>query len=75
MNKQQLTTTNKQYNNSIFIGTQAETMLIQGGFNWNTAVINTNNYELTDLFLKTSPGRLIFSNNFKNSIKKQEYVN
>jgi hypothetical protein len=37
--------------------------------------INTNNYELTDLFLKTSPGRLIFSNNFKNSIKKQEYVN
>jgi DNA-directed RNA polymerase subunit beta' len=36
--------------------------------------ININNYELTDLFLKTTPGRLIFSNNFKNSIKRQEYV-
>jgi DNA-directed RNA polymerase subunit beta' len=32
--------------------------------------LNTNNYQLTDLFLETTPGRLIFSNNFKNSIKK-----
>jgi hypothetical protein len=30
--------------------------------------INENYYELTDLFLETTPGRLIFSNNFKNSI-------
>jgi DNA-directed RNA polymerase subunit beta' len=30
---------------------------------------NENFYELTDLFLETTPGRLIFSNNFKNSIK------
>jgi hypothetical protein len=27
-----------------------------------------NFYELTDLFLETTPGRLIFSTNFKNSI-------
>jgi DNA-directed RNA polymerase subunit beta' len=37
--------------------------------------INIDNYELTDLFLKTTAGRLIFSNNFKNSIKRKEYVN
>ena len=30
--------------------------------------VNENYYELTDLFLETTPGRLIFSNNFKNSI-------
>ena len=30
--------------------------------------INQNSYELTDLFLETTPGRLIFSTNFKNSI-------
>jgi DNA-directed RNA polymerase subunit beta' len=30
--------------------------------------INENYYELTDLFLETTPGRLIFSINFKNSI-------
>ena len=30
--------------------------------------MNENYYELTDLFLETTPGRLIFSNNFKNSI-------
>jgi DNA-directed RNA polymerase subunit beta' len=30
--------------------------------------INENYYELTDLFLETTPGRLIFSTNFKNSI-------
>ncbi len=29
-----------------------------------------NYYQLTDLFLETTPGRLIFSLNFKNSIKK-----
>ncbi len=28
-----------------------------------------NNYKLTDLFLETTPGRLIFSINFKNSIQ------
>ena len=28
------------------------------------------NYEITDLFLETSPGRLIFSTNFINSITK-----
>jgi DNA-directed RNA polymerase subunit beta' len=28
-----------------------------------------NNYELTDFFLETTPGRLIFSNNFKKAIK------
>jgi len=27
-----------------------------------------NSYEITDLFLETTPGRLIFSTNFKNSI-------
>lgn len=32
--------------------------------------INEDNYQLTDLFLETTPGRLIFSINFKNSIKK-----
>lgn len=31
--------------------------------------LNDNFYELTDLFLETTPGRLIFSINFKNSIK------
>lgn len=36
--------------------------------------VNENKYELTDLFLETTPGRLIFSQNFKNSIKKQTYV-
>lgn len=29
-----------------------------------------NNYQLSDLFLETTPGRLIFSINFKNSINK-----
>lgn len=32
--------------------------------------LNKNYYQLTDLFLETTPGRLIFSLNFKNSIKK-----
>ena len=32
--------------------------------------LNSNYYELTDLFLETTAGRLIFSNNFKNAIKK-----
>jgi hypothetical protein len=32
--------------------------------------LNEAYYELTDLFLETTPGRLIFSNNFKNAIKK-----
>jgi hypothetical protein len=31
--------------------------------------VNENKYELTDLFLETTPGRLIFSQNFKNSVK------
>lgn len=31
---------------------------------------NKDNYELTELFLETTPGRLIFSINFKQSIKK-----
>jgi DNA-directed RNA polymerase subunit beta' len=31
--------------------------------------LNEDNYQLTDLFLETTPGRLIFSINFKNSIK------
>jgi len=30
---------------------------------------NEKNYEITDLFLETTPGRLIFSINFINSIK------
>jgi DNA-directed RNA polymerase subunit beta' len=33
-------------------------------------IINENNYEITDLFLETTPGRLIFSMNFINSINK-----
>jgi DNA-directed RNA polymerase subunit beta' len=32
--------------------------------------LNENDSQLTDLFLETTPGRLIFSVNFKNSIKK-----
>lgn len=32
--------------------------------------LSENNYEVKDLFLETTPGRLIFSINFKNSIKK-----
>jgi DNA-directed RNA polymerase subunit beta' len=32
--------------------------------------LNENSSQLTDLFLETTPGRLIFSVNFKNSIKK-----
>ena len=31
--------------------------------------ISKNSYEVTDLFLETSPGRLIFSLNFKNAIE------
>jgi DNA-directed RNA polymerase subunit beta' len=31
--------------------------------------ISNKNYQLTDLFIETTPGRLIFSNNFLNSIK------
>jgi DNA-directed RNA polymerase subunit beta' len=33
-----------------------------------TRYVNEDYYEITDLFLETTPGRLIFSNNFKNSI-------
>ena len=32
--------------------------------------LNTSQYIITDLFLETTPGRLIFSTNFKNLIKK-----
>ena len=32
--------------------------------------LNNDNYQLTELFLETTPGRLIFSINFKQSIKK-----
>ena len=32
--------------------------------------ISENQYDFTDLFLETSPGRLIFSINFKNAIQK-----
>ena len=32
--------------------------------------LNSNQYIITDLFLETTPGRLIFSTNFKNLIKK-----
>jgi hypothetical protein len=32
--------------------------------------ISENTYQLTDCFLETTPGRVIFSLNFKNSIKK-----
>ena len=35
-----------------------------------TRYLNNNYYDLTDLFLETTAGRLIFSNNFKNSLKK-----
>lgn len=35
--------------------------------------INDEFYKITDLFLETTPGRLIFSNNFKNSLKLQLY--
>ena len=31
--------------------------------------ITDNNYEITNLFMETTPGRLIFNNNFKNAIK------
>jgi hypothetical protein len=33
--------------------------------------LNENYYQLTDLFLETTPGRLIFSVNFKTSIKNK----
>ena len=36
--------------------------------------IKENKYELNDLFLETTPGRLIFSNNFKNAIRIKNYV-
>ena len=36
--------------------------------------VNETKYELTDLFLETTPGRLIFSTNFKNAVKKEHYV-
>ena len=32
-------------------------------------LIDDNNYEITDLFLETTPGRLIFSCNFTNALK------
>ena len=32
--------------------------------------INENNYEITNIFMETTPGRLIFNNNFKNAIKE-----
>ena len=32
-------------------------------------LIDDNNYEITDLFLETTPGRLIFSFNFTNALK------
>jgi hypothetical protein len=32
--------------------------------------LNKGNYQLTSFFLETTAGRLIFSNNFLNSIKK-----
>lgn len=32
--------------------------------------LSENNYEITDLFLETTPGRLLFSLNFNNVIKK-----
>jgi DNA-directed RNA polymerase beta' subunit len=35
-----------------------------------TRYLNNSYYDLTDLFLETTAGRLIFSNNFKNSLKK-----
>ena len=34
--------------------------------------IGKNKYVLTDLFLETTPGRLIFSINFKNSLQKEK---
>jgi DNA-directed RNA polymerase subunit beta' len=36
--------------------------------------INETKYEVTDLFLETTPGRLLFSTNFKNAIKTKNYV-
>ncbi len=32
--------------------------------------ISENNYEITNIFMETTPGRLIFNNNFKNAIKR-----
>ena len=32
--------------------------------------VTENNYEITDIFMETTPGRLIFSTNFKNAVKK-----
>ena len=32
-------------------------------------LLENNNYEVTDLFLETTPGRLIFSLNFNNALK------
>ena len=32
--------------------------------------LNDKLYQLNDLFLETTPGRLIFNKNFKNSIKE-----
>ena len=33
-------------------------------------LLNDNQYEITDLFLETTPGRLIFNINFKTAIQK-----
>ena len=32
--------------------------------------VSENNYEITDIFMETTPGRLIFSTNFKNAVEK-----
>ena len=31
--------------------------------------LNENSYQIDTLFMETTPGRIIFSNNFKNAIK------
>ena len=36
--------------------------------------INETKYEVSDLFLETTAGRLLFSTNFKNAIKTKNYV-
>ena len=39
-------------------------------WNFNALIIISDNfYEITTLFLETTPGRLIFSHNFKKAIK------
>ena len=36
--------------------------------------VNSCEFQVTDIFLETSVGRLIFNSNYKNSLQKGNYV-